>query len=308
MFSSSCINRSNFFRAAFLWVGLVTSALFSGQIRVVDSGIQEFAQPEGRTMEEAKQWVIEQAQIRAMAEEFGMRVQSETVHVVAESNGSLDDSFTELNTSQVQGEWLETKTLEGPTMEVRDGELWWSVRVKGKARPLRKDAVEMDFALVSDLFGLQRIDALGDGERIRARFRVPVDGHVMFFYQESGVVHALSNSDAQLAAAVKGQRTYSLFSTEAEWLEAEGPSLDRLSRYSWGFKVTNPDMIESTALLVGVFARQAFPPPNMDWNEEDEMWSLDEEAFDRWVKQGAGRLDGFQVERVPIRIQPKTRY
>ena len=50
MFSSSCINRSNFFRAAFLWVGLVTSALFSGQIRVVDSGIQEFAQPEGRTM------------------------------------------------------------------------------------------------------------------------------------------------------------------------------------------------------------------------------------------------------------------
>ena len=166
----------------------------------------------------------------------------------------------------------------------------------------------MDFALVSDLFGLQRIDALGDGERIRARFRVPVDGHVMFFYQESGVVHALSNSDAQLAAAVKGQRTYSLFSTEAEWLEAEGPSLDRLSRYSWGFKVTNPDMIESTALLVGVFARQAFPPPNMDWNEEEEMWSLAEEAFDRWVKQGSGRLDGFQVERVPIRILPKTRY
>jgi hypothetical protein len=275
---------------------------------MVDSGIQEFAHPEGRSPKEAEQWIIEQAQIRAMAAEFGMRVQSESVHLVSESNGTLDDSFTELNVSQVQGEWLETKEIEGPTKMLVDGELWWSVRVKGRARPLRKDAVLMDFALVSDLYGLERVDALMDGDRIRAVFKVPVDGFVMFFHLESDVVHALSNSDSEMSAAVKGQRRYSLFSTESEWLESKGPSMERLSRYAWGFQVTNPEMVESTAMLIGVFARQAFPPPNMEWSGADEMWSLDEEDFERWIKQGAGRLDGFQVERLPIRIRPKTRY
>ena len=281
-----------------------------GQIKTVDSGLLVFADPEGRTREQAKQWVVEQAKVRAMANEFGTRVKSETVQVTAESNGQMDDSFTELNVLQVKGEWVETKEIEGPTPEIRDGEIWWAVRVRGKARPLKVSHVELEMDLRSDILGSENVAYLEDGDRLRARFLSPVDGHVMFFYAEDEVVYALSNGHSDFAEAIQGQKAYSLFSSESEWVEsgAENEGLDKLSRYAWKFKVTNPQMKESQGMLYGAFATHGFAPPKMDWQASEEMWTMDAEQFDRWFKQNVARSDQFQMERLPIRIRPKQRY
>ena len=135
------------------------SAVMSGQ-KKVDSGWEYFANPQGRTTEEAKQWVIEQAKIRALAASFGTRVNSETVQVSSDFNGQVDGSFTELNVLQVKGEWLETTLIEGPKPEVRDGEIWWSVRVQGKAQPIKESKVDLQLELCSDVLGLKQVTFL----------------------------------------------------------------------------------------------------------------------------------------------------
>lgn len=290
---------------------LLGISTFTGQTREVDSGWCEWANPEGRTNVEAKQWVIEQAQIRALELAFGKRVSSETVHLVSEANGIMDEAFSELNVLQVKGEWVEAPIVEGPIPEIRNGdEIWWKVRVQGKARPIEEEVVDIELGLRQDVLCAQPVDFLQEGDRIRARFRSPVDGHVMFFYLEDGIVHALSSSRSEMAVEVEGQRTYTLFSTESEWLEAnaEASGLHRLTRYAWGFLVTNEDMLESQAVLIGAFAPHSFAPPLMDWEEEGQIWSLGWEKFEKWIKQNKARSDGFQVERVPVRIKPKERY
>ena len=297
-------------RLVFLFAMVWGSGVVEGQVKTVDSGWEYFANPQGRTTEEAKQWVVEQAKIRAMAAAFGTRVKSETVQVSSEFNGQTDGSFTELNVLQVMGEWLSTTALEGPKPEVRNGEIWWSVRIQGKAQPMKESRVDLTLELCSDLLGLDPVTFLEAGDRVRARFQSPVDGHVMFFYIEKGVVYALSNNNAEFAEEVKGQQVYSLFSNESEWLEsvASERELSRLARYAWGFQVTNENMMDAQAMLVGAFATHGFAPPNMNWEEEDQMWMVEEEKFERWIKQNAGRSDHFQVQRVPIRIRPKQRY
>lgn len=280
------------------------------QIRNVDSGWQLFANPEGRTVEQAKQWAIDQAKIRAIADEFGTRIQSETVQLSSDFNGQTDASFTELNVAQVKGEWVDTKEVEGPVPEVKDGEIWWSVRVQGRARPIRKNQVEFDFGLRADVLGLEAVESLKNGDRLRARFQSPVDGFVMFFYVEAEVVYALSNSQSDFSEAVKGQQVYSLFSSEAEWIAAGGENigLDRLARYAWGFQVTNETELESQAIVVCAFATHEFAPPVMKRQEKEDIWTIDEERFERWLKQNMSRSDHFQVERLPIRIRTKQRY
>lgn len=285
------------------------SAVMSGQ-KKVDSGWEYFANPQGRTTEEAKQWVIEQAKIRALAASFGTRVNSETVQVSSDFNGQVDGSFTELNVLQVKGEWLETTLIEGPKPEVRDGEIWWSVRVQGKAQPIKESKVDLQLELCSDVLGLKQVTFLEAGDRVRARFQSPVNGHVMFFYLEKNLVYALSNNNAEFAEEVEGQAVYSLFSNESECLEmgAAEQGLKRLARYAWGFQVTNEDMMDAQAMLIGAFATHGFSPPVMNWQEEEQMWTVGQEEFDRWVKQNSGRSDHFQIQRVPIRIRPKQRY
>lgn len=297
-------------RVLSLFGALCVATVLLGQSRTVDSDWQEFAHPDGRSMLEAEQWVIQQAKVMAMEAVFGSRVESESVHVVSDFNGRVDDAFSELNVMQVKGEWMETTSLEGPEKVLRDGELWWRVRIKGRARPLDETGVDLELVACRDVLVLEAVTGLEHGERLRARFSSPVDGHVMFFYSEQGLVYALSDSNTELAEAVKGQRVYSLFSPESEWLEAEAEAQDlhRLSRFAWGFQVTNSGDLDLQGMLIGVFALNPFAPPRMDWSEEERIWSMGEQDFERWIRQGSGRQDVFEVERAPIRIKARKRY
>jgi|GEM_PF-1770668 len=296
---------------SFLLLCLIGAGVVSfAQTRKVDSGWEYFANPQGRTTEQAEEWVIEQAKIRAIAAAFGTRINSETVQVSSDFNGQVDGSFTELSVLQVKGEWIETTEIEGPFPEVRDNEIWWSVRVQGKAQPIKEDKVDVVLELCSDVLGLQPVTFLEAGDRVRARFQSPVDGHVMFFYLEKDLVYALSNNNSEFAEEVKGQQVYSLFSNESEWLEVEASQqgLSRMARYAWGFQVTNEDMMDAQAMLIGAFATHGFSPPAMNWQEEEELWTLGKAEFERWVKQNSGRSDHFQIQRVSIRIKPQQRY
>ena len=277
------------------------------QTKTVDSGELRFANPAGLTPDEAKQWVIEQARIRALADAFGTRVQSETVMSVTEANGVVDDAFTELSVSQVKGEWLQTLEVIGPTPFVQDNDFWWTVRIRGKARPLKETRVELDFTLVEDVQARIPLESLAHGDRIRCGFISPVDGHAMFFYLESGTVYVLAEDPTAWATEVQGQQRYSLFTPSHEWREAAVPeTLSSLDGYAYGFQALNPGDVDVQGMLVATFSTERFSPPIAEG--QADISTLDEEAFDRWIKRKSGASDAFQVERQPVRIRAKKTY
>lgn len=285
-----------------VWTGGLTA-----QTKTVDSGELRFANPAGLTPDEAKQWVVEQARIRALADAFGTRVQSETVMSVTEANGTVDDAFTELSVSQVKGEWLQTLEVIGPTAFVQDNDFWWTVRIRGKARPLRETRVELDFALVEDVQARIPLESLAHGDRIRCGFISPVDGHAMFFYVESGTVYVLAEDPTAWAAEVEGQQRYSLFTPSHEWREADVPEMmSSLEGYAYGFQALNPGDVDVQGMLIAAFSTERFSPPIAEG--QSEISTLGEADFERWIKRKSGASDAFQVERQPVRIRAKKSY
>ena len=298
------------FLFSLLWVAshlLSTSAGLMAQVRNVDSGELSFANPPDMDPETAKEWVLQQARIRAMADEFGTRVRSESVYSVSDANGQVDDAFTELSVSQVKGEWVRTVEETGPTPFVQDGAIWWTVRVQGQATPLRESRVELELTLVEDVQAKVPLDFVMDGDRIRCGFTAPVDGFLLLFYVEKGVVYGLAKDPKAWSVGIEGQKAYSLFTPEHEW-RAELPEggLPTLKGYDYGFQALNEGDVDVSGMLIAAFGTERFPPPIVEG--EGDISTLGEEAFERWVKRRTGASDAFQLERRPVRIRAKDRY
>ena len=299
-----------FFRAfvSFCIVVVFSPNELRAQLRTVDSGQLEFSSPPDMGIEEAKAWVLEQACIRAMANEFGVRVTSESVYSVADFNGNSEDAFTELNVSQVQGEWVRTLEEFGPDPFVKDGSFWWSVRVRGQAKPIRQTNVELDLTVVEDIEARIPVDFLKAGDRIRCAFTSSVDGYLLLFYIEKGLVYALSDKSQTWSVSVEGQKTYSLFTPDYEWREAGGVEgeLHSLPGYDYGFRAINEGDLDVYGVLVAAFNTERFSPPIFRGGQE--IPTVTEGDFDRWIKRNSGSSDDFQLERHPLRIKAKRGY
>lgn len=277
-----------------------------GQVKTVDSGELSFANPNGLTPDEAKQWVIEQARIRALANAFGTRVQSETVMTTSESNGTLDEAFTEMNVSQVKGEWVQTLEVNGPSPFIQEDGIWWKVRIRGKARPVTEDRVELELALVGDVEARVPVESLMDGDRIRCAFASPVDGHALLFYLESGLAYVLAEDATSWSVEIQGQQSYSLFSPSHEWLGIEAGHVAKLEGYDYGFQAVNSTEVDLQGMLILAFSTEKFSPPMA--KDQTDIFTLSEEAFERWIRKKSASSDAFQIERLPIRIRAKKQY
>ena len=290
-------------------VGLLLGAAprMLAQTRTVDSGELSLASPADMDFEEAKAWVLKQARIRALANEFGTRVRSESVYSVTDANGEVDDAFTELSVSQVKGEWVRTLEEIGPEPFVKDGGFWWTVRVRGQARPIKESRVELELTLVEDREARVSVEAVMAEARIRCGFISPVDGYLLLFYLEKGTVYALAEDPKVWSVPVEGQTAYSLFTAGHEWRKAglEGREMPTLKGYDHSLKATNDGDVDLSGMLIAAFSTERFSPPIAEGNED--ISTLREDDFERWVKRKSGASDAFQLERQPVRIRAKKK-
>ena len=121
---------------------------------------------------------------------------------------------------------------------------------------------------------------------------------------ESGTVYVLAEDPTAWATEVQGQQRYSLFTPSHEWQEAAVPeTLSSLDGYAYGFQALNPGDVDVQGMLVAAFSTERFSPPIAEG--QADISTLDEEAFDRWIKRKSGASDAFQVERQPVRIRAK---
>lgn len=290
---------------------LLVSMGGKAQMEELDSEELRLPNPVGLTEEEARSWAVEQARMVALAKAFGTRVSSETVRLTSQSGEAFQDQFSRLSTTQVKGEWIRTTEVEGPCPEVEDCSIWWKVRVWGEGRPVNMSSINLEMGLVRDQHGQGDVDGLSHGERIRLSFLSPVDGHVMFFYQEDDRVFGLARNRENFASKVEGQQSYLLFNSMEEWSipSSKRQGAKGMGQYDYGFTVDNPNDLESTAVLIAAFSvESAFAPPIMKQKQDDGIGYMTLDDFGQWIKSMTGKSDAFQVSRKTIPISPSKKF
>ena len=269
----------------------------------MDSGELTYRQPTDVTLEQFKGWLVEQARLTALANAFNTHVSSEFV--------SVDGESSYLTSSQVKGEWIETSNTELEPI-LREGEVWYRVRVVGKAQPIPDKTVVLEFEVTADVHGQRIIHHLAHDQRLRALFQSPVDGHLMLFYEEDGRVYELSNDGSEDAEPVKGQVAYSLFlkSEEQETVDLGQWRLGWLERYSYALHLSNDTAEESAGTVIAVFDRDPFAPPVTGLRIEDDnttaLPGMTSELFRGWITNLKKRRDTFQVEKRRVILLPES--
>jgi len=258
--------------------------------------------PRSMSQDQFEGFALEQARLTALANAFGTRVEQQWV--------AHNDQSETYSASVVMGEWLETTSKRFEFFENRSGANWYTVRVKGKARPVQENSVHVEFEVTADFTGARIIQHVIHDQRLRAIFQSPLDGHLLVFYAEGDQYYLLAKGAAQNAVPVKGQVAYSLFMKpqERENVDLGEWELGWLDRYSWALHLTNDGAEEETGMLIAVFDRDVFSPPPVKFgigaNRETDLMRCSKASFEDWKRSCARKSEGFQTTERPIILLP----
>ena len=138
--------------------------------------------PENMSLEQAKIFVLEQAKLAALAEEFGTNITQLNTTVVKNENGKSDISYLSLGGSDVKGEWLEDIKIEYGKPYYEQDMLVLSVSVCGKARKITGAGIDfLAKVLCNGTEAKYESENFKHGDDIYLLFRSPVDVYLAVY-------------------------------------------------------------------------------------------------------------------------------
>lgn len=171
-----------------------------------------------QTPNEAKRTALEGARLQALADEFGTVISQSTTQQETLANGEEKTYFSQLNASEVKGEWLEDDGEPVYEISYVQDMLVVKCRVCGKARALSNEAVEFQATVLRNGTELKFADThFRAGDDLYLHFKSPADGYVaVYLVDESMNAYCLLpymvNADGQ--HPVKHGREYVFFSQQ----------------------------------------------------------------------------------------------
>ena len=137
---------------------------------------------ESMSIEEAKRVALQQAQIEAIANEFGTIIGQNNTTQIRNENGTTKMDFQSLRWSDVKGEWIET--IGQPSYEIwyENHLLIVKCDVRGKAREISRAVIEIIAKPLKNGTDL-RYEAYNfkDGDDLFLFFESPVDGYIAVY-------------------------------------------------------------------------------------------------------------------------------
>ena len=213
-------NMRKYFILFFLFL---TCSVFAQQVKKVSVDYIYRSNDENESLARAKQNALYNAQLTAIADEFGTLV-SQTNATVLENSGKRSSvDFFSFGESDVRGEWVET--LEEPVYEVsyEQGMLVVKVSLKGRIRELVSSSIQVDFRLlyngVNKDANRLRKSTYQYGDKMYMYFSSPVDGYLAFYNvdeDEAMTVQCLLPYSNQVDGAyrIEANKEYVFFSKE----------------------------------------------------------------------------------------------
>lgn len=158
---------------------------FSDNLKKVE-GEYIYHATEQCTVEQAKQTALMRAKLQALSEAFGTVVSQTNSTRVEVNDGNSSTDFLSIGSSDIKGEWIETIGQPEYKVEYLDKMLVVSVKVRGLARELTTQKIDIDVHLLKngteDRF---EDDNFRVGDQMYLSFQSPVDGFLTIYLVDS---------------------------------------------------------------------------------------------------------------------------
>lgn len=270
----------------------VTAFSYAQRLQTV-SADYTYVIPENITYEQAKEIVLQRAKVKAIADNFGMRVGALNLTRMQTLDGESETELLSFGESEVRGEWIETIGEPEYTKGVADDMFFVSVSVRGKIRELqeKKAAADVDVKVLNNPSGHEEVLNFRSGDHLYLSLLSPIDGYVAV-YQYDGedtvfrLLPYISQTDGKVE--VKAKREYLFFH--------RSDVFEDVQQYTMS---TSKEM-EYNRLYI-VFSKDFFTIP-LD-SDVYSIPSLDYADFQKWLLKGRSSDAGFFVITKDITIR-----
>lgn len=166
---------------------------------------------------DAKRAALEGAKLQAIAQEFGTVISQSTTQKETAANGAESSYFSQLNASEVKGEWLEDVGEPEYKVDYVQDMLVVKCKVCGKARELSNEAADFTATVLRNGTEAKFADVnFRNGDDMFLLFRAPTDGYVaVYLVDETPAAYCLlpymSNANGQ--QAIRHDKEYIFFSS-----------------------------------------------------------------------------------------------
>lgn len=260
---------------------------------------------EGQSLAQAKEKALQLAQVEAIAKEFGTIINQNTTSMATEENGDTKEYFSSLSSSDVKGEWIETKDEPKYQVEYKDDLLIVTVTVSGLIREIKSAAVDLNVKLMRSRNDGELVASteFQDGDDLYMQFSSPVEGYVaVYLVDDNGAFCLLPYQRDELGRVkVKAGELYLFFSQEKA-PQASRPIVDQY------VMTCSPDKpLEHNKLYV-IFSPNMFTKANDNRSRDNEYGmalprQLDFHSFNKWLSKSRKRDKDMEVimENIIIR-------
>ena len=242
---------------------------------------------EGQSLAQAKEKALQLAQVEAIAKEFGTIINQSTTSVMSENNGESKENFYALNSSDVKGDWIETKGEPKYIVEYMDDMLIVTVTVSGLIREIVSAAVDLDVKFMRLSNGDEMVESTDfkNGDDIYLQFSSPVDGYIAVYLVDGEGAFCLLPylRDGLGRVKVKAGEVYTFFSQEKA-SQASKPIVDQYT-----MTCASDKSIEQNKIYV-IFSPNMFTKAvdKRSGNNEYGMAlprQLDFQSFNKWLSK-----------------------
>lgn len=255
---------------------------------------------------QAHEKALEQAQINAIENSFGIYVGQDGNSVVADGKVS----YNIIGLTRVKGEWIRTTSKDGgdfkddirPIPGSNETETWITCTIEGDAREIRSLANLEVKTLRGPQLESETVDFLCL-QYFYMYFKSPVDGYLSIYSDEQdGITRRLLpylSQGSQSTVKVRGDESYIFFSTDKKLnkfnciVDPIKLFTDQSVEFNTIYAVFSPnDYVKS-------FLSEAVPQPD---KKSYLPKSLPTKKFQEWLSDSQANSPEFQVKRIKISI------
>lgn len=287
----------NMKRYLIVFFAILTLPVCAQKIKTV-KGESTYYAPENVTLEEAKRKALDQAKIKALADEFGMTVSEGTETRGKIHNGQSEYVFFAIGSSEVKGEWIET--IDEPEYDIRyeEKQIIVTCRIKGKAREIVSAAIDFKAKVlcngIEDKFENNRFKSNDD---LFLSFLSPVKGFLAVYLEgEDGQVSCLLPYRGQKEGIypIEANQRYLFFDPKS----APSKEKDIVDEYV----MTCESSSEYNQIYI-IFSPNQFTKASDDNVNEELPRQLSLEDFMKWLAKCRKHDIEMNVKKVGIMVE-----
>ena len=257
--------------------------------------------PRNVNMETLELQCLEQAKLRAIEKECGVRISEVTINNVSEQNGDIDQSFQTLTKTQVNGEWIrDTKdpvfkwTCSGSALEVE-------AFVSGLVQKFPEEGrVKLNLLTATDKALKNTTTQFKDGSNLYLQVKASQKGYLSVYYVDhiTNIAYRLFPSSSKNnidMVTIQGDKAYTLFAGATDIAEHE--QSPALNTYLSSNK--KPQIDE----LVVIYSDSNLKKPMLSYDNSSKLYTLTLEDFYTWKAGLYGKNNQVSIGTIPITIQ-----